>query len=148
MLYFHHFCRLHADFQNTCLLFLYFNDAHIVQSFCRGHDESLLVHDMDVADKSVATDDLPAAVYDTRAEVARLEAVLNSLVEQKVDAMKHSASGRKFIRAVSSASPKTLAKRLRIASLSTSIADRDRERDESTRYSKRKRRRHQKAHKG
>ncbi|XP_065169530.1 uncharacterized protein [Atheta coriaria] len=118
------------------------------QSFCRGHDESLLVHDMDVADKSVATDDLPAAVYDTRAEVARLEAVLNSLVEQKVDAMKHSASGRKFIRAVSSASPKTLAKRLRIASLSTSIADRDRERDESTRYSKRKRRRHQKAHKG
>lgn len=78
---------------------------------------------MEMADKAVSTEDLCSdpVPRNTYIEVARLEAVLNTLVENKVEAIKNEIKSPSL-----HSSPKALIDRLRITSTSTtSSKDKD-----------------------
>lgn len=72
---------------------------------------------MEMADKAVSTEDLCSEPipHNTYLEVARLEAVLNTLVENKVEAIKNEIRSPPSLHS----SPKALINRLRITSTST-----------------------------
>lgn len=78
---------------------------------------------METLDKAVSTEDFTES-QNVCVEAARLEALLNALVEHKVESMKNEKSRMLSIQAGSS--PKQLISRLRITSTSSSsLKDRD-----------------------
>lgn len=75
-------------------------------------------------DKAVSTEDFTTEPRNVYVESAKLEAILNALVEHKVESMKNKKS--KVLNLHSSSSPKQLISRLRITSTSSSsLKDRD-----------------------
>lgn len=97
---------------------------------------------MEMADKAVSTEDLCSEPipHNTYLEVARLEAVLNTLVENKVEAIKNEIKSPSL-----HSSPKALINRLRITSTSTA-SSKDKEEHSGSHYSRHSRgnRKHQK----
>lgn len=78
---------------------------------------------METLDKAVSTEDFSAENRNVYVEATRLEALLNALVEHKVESMKNQKSGMLSIQ--SGSSPKQLISRLRITSSSSSLKERD-----------------------
>ncbi|XP_022905578.2 uncharacterized protein [Onthophagus taurus] len=77
---------------------------------------------MSVSDKAVSTEDLPLSTRNTCVEVAKLEGVLNTLLQSKVEAIKNDKTTSSSLHS----SPKLFVNRLRIASTSTtSSKDKD-----------------------
>lgn len=87
---------------------------------------------MEMTDKAVSTEDLCAepVTHNTYLEVARLEAVLNTLVENKVEAIKNEIKLPSL-----HSSPKALINRLRITSTSTA-SSKDKEEHSGSNYSR------------
>lgn len=73
---------------------------------------------METLDKAVSTEDFATEPRNVYVEAVKLEAILNALVEHKVESMKNRKS--RVLSIQSSSSPKRLVSRLRIMSISSS----------------------------
>lgn len=120
--------------------------------FCRGSldvfyssQDLTMEHSAQLVDKAVSTEDLSFETRDVNLDVARLEAVLHTLVENKVEAMKN----EKTKSSSSHSTPMTWDKRLhRITSSSTASSSHNHGRDHRHYHKKRNKAYHDEYEKG